>query len=132
MKESFVDRWTNVIKDTPLNSREPMWDQAIKYLMAEGAMEPTVYDTLTQGQIQEIILDKVCDEIHDERYPENISDLFQEFGKWLARISEERRFYIIEFTDGNELWLAYLMSVYYAMEWDGEQWKEIARCKKQP
>ncbi len=116
MSKSNFEGWSEVIKNTPMRSREPMWDLAIKHLVSEGAMEPTMYDTLTQGQIQNIMLDG--GEI-------NIHDLFISFGKWLISSWGEVRFYVCRFTAGNELWLAYLMAVYYAMEWDGEKWVGI-------
>lgn len=117
MSKSNWDGWNEAIKNMEMNKREPVWDQAIKHLVSEGAMEPTMYDTLTQGQIQEIMLES--DEI-------NIHDLFISFGKWLISSWGEVRFYVCRFTTGNELWLAYLMSVYYAMEWNGEKWRSIA------
>ena len=117
MSKSFFDGLSEVIKNTPMRSREPMWDQAIKYLVSEGVMEPTMYDTLTQGQIQNIMLES--DDYMD------IHDLFISFGKWLISAWGEVRFYVMRFGSGSALWLAYLMTVYYAMEWDGEKWVDI-------
>lgn len=116
MSESdFYNKWSEVIKNTPMRTREPMWDQAIKHLISEGAMEPTMGNELSQGWIQSIIL--------DGHYIGNILDLFQEFGRWVG----EEVFKNVKFplAKGNEYWLAYLMAVYYAMEWDGEKWVDI-------
>lgn len=119
MVENTFEGWNKIIKDTPLNSREPLWDQAIHYLVSEGAIEPMMYDTLTQGQIQQSIL--------DGHYEEGIVDLFQAFGRWLISAWGETRFYVCQFTDGNELWLAYLMAVWHDLEWDGDSWVAIVK-----
>lgn len=117
MGENSFDDWCRVIKDIPMRKREPMWDGATKYLVAEGAMEPTVYDTLTQGQIQEMIM-----ESDTELTPVSLADLFIGFGNWLVSEWGESRFYVARFKSGAELWLAYLLETRYALEWNGEAW----------
>ncbi len=117
MKKNSFDRWSEVIKNMKMKSREPMWDQAIKHLVSEGAMEPTLYLTLTQGQIQNTMLEG--DDSSD------IHNLFIDFSKWLISSWGELRFYVMRFKSGDELWLAYLMAVNYAMEWDGETWVNV-------
>lgn len=117
MSENNFSGWSKAIKDMEMSKREPMWDLAIKHLVAEGAMEPTVYDTLTQGQIQEIAL--------AEQPSDDIQDVFLDMAKWMTEGFGEIRFYVSGFLNGNELWLAYLMAVYYAMEWDGRNWVSI-------
>ena len=105
-KNTFKD-WSKVIKNIQTNTPEPMWDQAIKHLISECAMEPTMAMELSQGQIQEIIL---------ESYDGGILDLFQDFGRWIGVSMSQ------SLSKGNEIWLAYLMATRYAMQWDGENW----------
>jgi hypothetical protein len=113
MSENNFQEWCKVIKDIPMRKRDPMWDQAIKYLVSECAMEPTIYDTLTQGQIQGMIL---------EAGPQlNIWGLFQDIGAWVEHQCTHTE-YAMRFSSGAELWLAYLMATRYALEWNGEEW----------
>lgn len=117
MSKSYFDKWSEVIKNTPLKSREPLWEQAIKYLVDEGDMGPTMQYELTQANIQDMIL--------EGHYGDSIHELLQEFGKWLLSAWGETRFYVCRFTDANELWLAYLMAVWHDMEWNGEKWENV-------
>lgn len=119
MTKSNFEGWDKVIKDIPMSKREPMWDQAIKYLVAEDALGATMQYELSQEAIQTIIL--------GNHYGDSIQELFQEFGRWLVSAWGSTRFYVCRFNDGNELWLAYLMAVYHAMEWDGENWVSIGK-----
>lgn len=126
--KNIYEGLANVIEITRTNNREPIWDQAIKHLVSECAMESTVRDTLTQGFIQEIIL---------EQSPHaDIWSLFHDFGRWaIQQDITERKQRLLQghpglspFTPsckGNEIWLAYLMSTQYAREWDGENWGVI-------
>lgn len=111
--ENNWEGWNEAIKNMKLPKRPPMWDQAIKYLVSECAMEPTVYDTLTSGQIAGMLQNdgySICCTIID-------------FGIWVKANQEylDRKFndYM------NEIWLAYLMATRYAKEWDGENWVNI-------
>jgi hypothetical protein len=113
MTKSNFEGWSEVIKNTPLRSREPMWDQAIEYLVSEGAMEPTVYDTLTSDQIAEMM----------QREGYSICGTIINFGIWVK--ASETRLMQCYNDFMNELWLAYLMETHYAMQWDGENWVSI-------
>lgn len=113
MSESNFEGWNRVIRTHPMRSREPMWDQAIKYLVSEGVMEPTMCYALTSDQIAAMMQSQgysVCGTIID-------------FGIWVkkneAHLAERYNDYM------NELWLAYLMESHYMMEWDGEKWIDI-------
>ena len=117
MEENTFEKWNEAIKNMDMEKRPPMWDKAIKYLVGEGAMEPTLYNTLTQGFIQEIMLELECED--------DIHDLFQSFSKWLISPWGESKFYVFRFQKGNELWLAFLMATQYAMEWREDHWAEI-------
>ena len=112
---SFHD-WC-AIEDIPMRKREPMWDGAIKHLMSEGAIGPTMQYELTQGQIQEIII---------QLSPKfTIHELVIHFGNWMVSDMGVTRFYVLRFTTGAELWLAYLMATRYALKWNGEAWVEV-------
>ena len=106
------------------NFREPMWDKAIKLLVAEGDLEPTVYNELTQHQIQRIILDK-------ENDGGDICNLFIDFAEWIKYIKNETTV-TWHFGRGNELWLLFLMATYYAKQWDWHDglWLDITKAPK--
>ncbi len=110
--------WSKAIKNIKLRERDPMWDKAMKFLIAEGDLEPTMYDELTQHQIQRIILDR--DSIDD------ICNLFIDFAKWIESIRLDTTI-PQRFDRGNELWLLFLMATYYAKQWDWheELWLNI-------
>lgn len=111
--ENSFEGWSRVIKNISMETREPMWDQAIKYLIAECAMEPTMYDTLTSGQIAGMM--------RSEGY--SICGTIIDFGIWVkknqVRLMERHGDFM------NEIWLAYLMETRYAMEWDGAKWTGV-------
>lgn len=118
MAKNNFEGWNKVIKNMSLNSRELIWDQAIKYLISAGVMEPTVYDNLTQGQIQTIIMDMSTDPVY-----ESIIEVFKDFSMWFigVRIDSLPDWVI----GGKELWLLYLMLRFYNRVWNNETWIKL-------
>lgn len=112
MSKSSFEGWSEVIKNIPIRTREPMWEGAIKYLVSEGAMDPTM-GNLTSDQIAAMM--------QSEGY--SICGTIIDFGIWVkkneAHLAGRHNDYM------NELWLAYLMESRYMMEWDGEKWVDI-------
>lgn len=106
--------WFEAIKKMELPKRPPMWDQAIKFLISECAIEPTIYLTLTGDQIAEIL--------RSEGY--SICCTIVDFGIW---VKENQLDYIDQVFDDDvkEIWLAYLMASRYAKIWNGENWIDI-------
>ncbi len=106
--------WNEAIKNMKLPKRPPMWNQAIKFLVSECAIEPTCYDTLTSDQIAQICKSdgfSICCTIVD-------------FGIWVKEAQDD--YLDQKFNDRvDEIWLAYLMATRYDKEWDGENWVDI-------
>ena len=110
--------WCDAIKKIEFEKREPMWEQAIKHLISEDTMGPTMSLTLSQEHIQSIIV--------EGRHGHSIHEVLVEFGKWLmSPWGGGVKMYVMRFATGNEIWLAYLMATRYAKEWDGETWVNI-------
>ncbi len=106
--------WFEAIKNMKLPERDPMWDQAIKFLVSECAIEPTVYDTVSSDQIAELL--------RSEGY--SICCTIVDFGIWVK--ANQIEYLDQKFNDYvAEIWLAYLMATRYAKEWDGETWVDM-------
>ena len=114
MKQDFFSKWEQVIKNTKLDSREPVWEQAIRHIMSEGDMSGTMARELSQSWIQDIIMEKGADSIYE---------MFADLSHWMNNEVILADYLSLYFTDGNEIWLAYLMATSYELYWNGETWK---------
>ena len=112
---STFEEWTAVMSGIDLNEREPLWDQAIEYLVSECAIEPTICIGLSSDQIAQICKSdgySICCTIVD-------------FGIWVKANQIEYLDQIQFSDDVGEIWMAYLMATRYAMKWDGCNWVDI-------
>ena len=112
----FFGKWSKVIKKIEFPKREPMQEQAIEFLVSEGAMEPTIRMELSTEEIDVII----TNETDCSSY-----DLISECGKWIDAGDNTANYLSLYFFKTNEVWLAYLMAVFYAKMWDGKEWANI-------
>jgi len=115
---NFYDRWENVISNIDLGSREPVWQKAIDIMIEEGDLEPTMSRELSQDWIQEIIIEKST-----EPACSSIVGVVSEFSRWFIGVRiDSLPDYVVS---GKELWLLYLMLLYYNMAWSGNEWTEL-------
>jgi len=114
--DNYLAKWSRAIANTEFECRDPIWEGAIQFLMSEGVFSGTMARKLSQGMIQDIIFDSSDVSIYD---------MFIDMVAWISKDDVVESYLLLYFSDGNEIWLAYLMAVYYGMFWDGEQWKVI-------
>lgn len=111
--DNYFDRWSEIIKNTELPKREPMWQKAIDILISEDAMEPTISSELTQEQLQEIVY-----------YDKDVSayEILTDIARWINAGDTLYLYLGRYFFNCNDVWLAYAMATRIALFWNGEDW----------
>lgn len=107
---SAFDRYCSVVPH-----REAMWGQASEIVQADDCID----EALTPDNITDIIYNKTdCSPY----------DMISECGNWIKKFDNIAGYLSRYFFSADDVWLAYVMAVFYALEWNGSAWVDISRC----
>lgn len=121
-EKSFFGKWSKAIKQMDLGKREPLWQNAIEYLVGIEAIDPTMSNDLSQEWIQEIFMQTSTREGTDDPYTSAI-EVLDDFSMWFIGVKKDSLpAYVVT---GKELWLLYLMLRVWDMVWDGDDWVKV-------